>query len=483
MKTLLVVCLLLGSTFAADTESDHAVALAKILAEKGTISATDLEKIESSSDKLDLLAQMLRDKGVLSAEDYSKVSNDPPAPVVTKEIDTSQLPAPAAQAPSSSEVRSSLPLQVYGTLLVNGFYNTALTNNEDIPLFASKRGSDPSGNDKNFAMTARQSRFGLRLRGPEVAGARLSGQFEFDFLGGKAAFTNGIDMDLPRLRLGFGRLDWESWSFEAGQDWAIFAPLNPVSLAEYAIPMFSTSGNLWIRLPQLRAEYHHALNSKTTLLTQFAALDPNMGDFPTTTFTSSRTPLIGERGRAPGFETRFNVSRKVADRDYSVGISTHYARGKNFGLVSNSPVFHGVDSWGVALDYILPLTKQFSFTGEAYEGRALGIFSSASGEAILPIGTPGAHGVESRGGWIQAQYNFNPQWQLNLGYGIESEPSSNLRIGDRSKNQTYTTNVLYKLSKNVTFAWEYRRFLTNYNNQSLANNEGDHANVAVAYSF
>jgi len=46
---------------------------------------------------------------------------------------------------------------VYGTVLLNALYNTALTNIEDIPLFVGKRGSDPSGNDKNFAMTARQS--------------------------------------------------------------------------------------------------------------------------------------------------------------------------------------------------------------------------------------------------------------------------------------------------------------------------------------
>lgn len=492
MKTLLAVILLVATTFAADTNSDQALELAKILAQKGTISATELAQIQSATDKVSLLANILRDRGVLTADEYARVSY--PTENTSPQLVLASAPAPvppqaAADKPAApkGEVlsQSGFPLEVYGTLLLNAAYNTALTNIEDIPLFAGKQGSDLTGADKNFAMTARQTRLGFRVRGGEVAGAKLSGQVEIDFLGGKAAFANGIDMDLPRLRLAFGKLDWKSWSFEAGQDWALFAPLNPTSLAEFAIPTFSASGNPWIRLPQIRGEYHNAVSERTTVQAQFAALDPNMGDFPTTAFTSGRTPLIGERGRGPAGEARLAVSHKVDDRTYAVGFSTHYARGKNFGTVgtTNTPVTSPVNSWGIAADYSLPFTKSFNLTGEVFDGRALGIFSAASGEAILPVNTVGQHGVETRGGWIQGQFNLTPKWQTNLAYGLESPNLDNLRTGDRSKNQTYMANLMYKLSKNVTFAWEYRRFLTNFKNQLAANEEGDHANVAVAYTF
>src|SRR5206468_4925671 len=136
--------------------------------------------------------------------------------------------------------------------------------------------------------------------GPKVAGAQVNGQFEFDMLGGKAAFGNGMNMDLFRLRLAFGRLDWEKFSLEAGQDWSVFAPLNPTSLAEFAIPSMSASGNPWIRLPQFRLEAHSPSSSPTRFQLQVAAIDPDMGDFPTAVFTSGRVPGIGERGRAPG---------------------------------------------------------------------------------------------------------------------------------------------------------------------------------------
>jgi len=485
--------LFVATAFAVDTNSDQTLELAKILAQKGTISAVELAQIQSATNKLSLLANILRDRGLLSADEYARVSHsaeNPQGRLLLASAPVTPPPQAAAEkpAPSKGEVltQSGFPLEVYGTLLLNATYNTALTNLEDIPLFAGKQGSDLTGADKNFAMTARQSRLGFRLRGGEVAGAKLAGQVEIDFLGGKAAFANGIDMDLPRLRLAYGKLDWKKWSFEAGQDWAVFAPLNPTSLAEFAIPEFSASGNPWIRLPQLRAEYHNALSDRTTFQAQFAALDPNMGDFPTAPFTSGRTPLIGERGRGPSGEIRLSISNKVADRTYAIALSTHYARGKNFGTIGTNtptPVTKGVDSWGVAADYTLPFTKTFNLSGEVFEGRALGIFSAASGQAILPVNTVGQHGVETRGGWIQGQFNLTPKWQTNLAYGLESPNPDNLRTGDRSKNQTYMANLMYKLSKNVTFAWEYRRFLTNFKNQLAANEQGDHANIAVAYTF
>ena len=84
---------------------------------------------------------------------------------------------------------------------------------------------------------------------------------------------------------------------------------------------------------------------------------------------------------------------------------------------------------------------------------------------------------------MQAQFNLNPKWQVNLAYGIDLANMSELRTGDRSRNQTYMGNLMYKFSPQVTFAWEWRRFLTDFRNQQFANERGDHANMAVAYTF
>src|SRR5262249_8343841 len=149
--------------------------------------------------------------------------------------------AVAAKAPTTSQTQEhpvttqgGPSVSLYGAVLTNAFFNTAPTNMQDMPQFVLKQGSESPASDKNFGMTARQTRIGLRFQHSNVVGAKLSGQFEFDLFGGKTPLPNGMDMDMFRLRLAFGRLDWTHFAFEAGQDWAVFAPLNPTSLAMYA---------------------------------------------------------------------------------------------------------------------------------------------------------------------------------------------------------------------------------------------------------
>jgi len=100
----------------------------------------------------------------------------------------------------------------------------------------------------------------------------------------------------------------------------------------------------------------------------------------------------------PGIDSRLLFTDTMEGRDFAVGVSGHYGRGKDVGTVGSLNVVRPVDSWGVALDWSLPFLKLFNVTGEAYEGRALGIFSVASGESVGAVGTRGEHGVLSRGG-------------------------------------------------------------------------------------
>ena len=490
----LMTCLLAVTASAA---SDPASTLARILAEKGTISAAEFSQVESAAEgqRVDRLAAILEQKGILTGTELARLSAPggeaaaPPAAVAggagASGVLAGSRPPQTRQTSAAPPVvaQTKVPVTIYGTLLLSSFYNTAGTNNQDIPLFATKQGSDPSGGDKNFGMTARQSRFGLRYQGPQVGGASINGLFEVDLMGGKAGFANGIDMDFFRLRLAYGRLDWQKFSLEAGQDWAIFSPLNPTTLAEYGIPGFSASGNLWIRIPQLRAEYRSTMSDSSRVLWQIAATDSNIGDYSTTTYATLRTPSIGERGRMPAVDARTGWTTRYDDRDFTLGLSAHYGRAKNFGTVAGQNVQMGVDSWGVSLDYTLPVTHFLALTGEAFAGRALGIFSATSGEVVLPPGTPGQHGVEARGGWAQAQVNFNARWQANLAYGLEAPKAGQLPVGNRSKNQTYMGNIMFKVSPALTFAWEYRRLLTDFRNQPFANERGDHVNLGIAYSF
>src|SRR5258708_23512271 len=101
-------------------------------------------------------------------------------------------------------------------------------------------------------------------------------------------------------------------------------------------------------------------------------------------------------------------------------------------------------------------------TGEDCERRALGIYVVGSGQAILPVGTPGAHGVGAAGGWTQAQIQLAPRVQWNLSYGMESNEAANLRSGDRNRNRTAMSNVMFNLSPQLTVAGEWRRVFPDF---------------------
>lgn len=513
MKISVVRIALLAAALAAQSQAqESARQLARVLAEKGVLNARELSAVEhaDAEEAVRMLSAMLYEKGILTRSEIARVGGSGGvAPILgsfeaklVPALLTTPVPGPVAMAAAPAVQQAAVApakpggtttsaapavtsaarfgVQVYGTALFNAFYNTAGTNIEDIPLLATRRGTDPY---ENSGMTARQSRFGLRYQGPDVFGAKLSGAAEIDMLGGKAPLANGVSMDLVRLRLAYGRLDWKNASIEAGQDWAVFSPLNPTSMASFAIPAMSASGNPWIRSPQFRAEFRSDASRAVRILFQVAALDPNVGDNTTAAVLDARAPGIGERGGGPAVETRLAVIGKIVERDASFGVSSHYNRGENVGTLAGATVTRAVDSWGVNLDYTVPFSKRFSLTGEAYTGRALGLFSVSSGQSVLPVGTVGEHGVGARGGWAQAQVNFSTRWQVNLVYGIEQMEQKNLRTGDRGKNQTYMTNFMYKLSPHITWALEWRRFLTDYRNQQVVNAIGDHVNLGIGYIF
>jgi hypothetical protein len=66
---------------------------------------------------------------------------------------------------------------------------------------------------------------------------------------------------------------------------------------------------------------------------------------------------------------------------------------------------------------------------------------------------------------------------------LESDEGHNLITGSRAKNQTYMTNLMYKVSPHITWAWEWRRLMTNHQNQQTLNATINVANMAIAYVF
>ncbi|MDH3530565.1 MAG: hypothetical protein OEQ28_13455, partial [Acidobacteriota bacterium] len=157
-------------------------------------------------------------------------------------------PATAEQKKDLSFDAGDYRITPYGIIFFNAFSNSGGTNNADDPLWAAP------GARGNASASGRQTRLGVRFEGGKLGNANVKGVVEADFYGGFPAVGIGEHMGVVRLRLANVRLDWERTSVIVGQDWMIFAPNSPTSLAAQAIPQFASAGNPWARLPQVRVE-------------------------------------------------------------------------------------------------------------------------------------------------------------------------------------------------------------------------------------
>src|SRR5258708_16027944 len=192
MKSVVHFCFLLllvaqSSAFGEDAPT----LLARLLMEKGAITASDFARIESAStqDRVALLATMLEAKGVLSNRELAQITGTPREamaaearviPAVYTGTPVGAAPAQAAASPARQAVKgpeappvtsqSKFPVTLYGTVLFNAFYDTALTNIQDVPLLAAKHATAAIRHDKRLGMTARHSRLGPSNQGGAGAG-------------------------------------------------------------------------------------------------------------------------------------------------------------------------------------------------------------------------------------------------------------------------------------------------------------------------
>ena len=105
-------------------------------------------------------------------------------------------------------------------------------------------------------------------------------------------------MGLPRLLVAFARIENARTAFEIGQDHMILAPNDPTSLASFAFPALFRSGNLYLRVPQVRVEQALPLGLRVT----GGILAPIGGDLPGEDYRFVPQALGGERSRRPAMQ-------------------------------------------------------------------------------------------------------------------------------------------------------------------------------------
>jgi hypothetical protein len=383
-----------------------------------------------------------------------------------------------AQAPTPTPPPEA-KIAAYGLVFVNAYGNSGGTNNVDIPLFAGT-------GEGNFGATARGTRLGIRLSGATVGRARLGGLIEADFFGGFAPVGVGDNMGIVRLRSAAARLEWTTSVLVAGQDWMIFAPANPVSLACTGIPLMAASGNPWARLPQLRVERRAGA---ATL--QAGVLAPSTGDFSSTFLAQ---PGSGGLGRVPFVQARVAAAKANAlgsGKPASLGVSGHWGR-------SRTPVGTGhvdVDTAAGALDLSLPLGNRVTLTGEAFTGKNLAGFQAGVFQGLNPdpaaldprVPRPGPQAITTAGGWAQLGWVLPGVAGVTLygTYGLEDPDDADLasvaRRDWRLRNRTAALSFVHKLSDRLSWGIEARQVQTRL--LQSGEKENTHVNAAASLGF
>lgn len=367
------------------------------------------------------------------------------------------------QAQTKIESASKYRVRLYGIALVNLFGNSGSVDSVDLPTLATRRESSyPAG---SFGGTLRQSTLGLQVFGPEIAGAKTSGDIQFDFGGGFPLVPNGVTMGVVRLRTATLRADWTDTALVGGQDSLFFAPLAPTSFASIAVPALAYSGKLWSWTPQLRVEKRVALSTNSEVSIKVGILDSLTGETPALQYT--RQPTAGEASGQPAYAAHFSWNRKVGDRTTTVGAGGYYGR-QNWGFGRN------VDSWAGVVDWDLPLGHSLALSGEVYRGRAIGGLGAATGRSVVfsgPSQDPASSlvGVNAVGGWTQLKFMPAPRIEFNAAIGEDYPFSRDVlrfpqNIGYANeltlRNQQGFVNVIARPRSDLVVSLEYRHLRT-----------------------
>lgn len=423
------------------------------------------ENAELKARLTQLEASVAEIKQMLTAAVARPADQPAAAPLAPAAIAPAPAP-PMATAPAQPEkppVRSKFGVELYGYIKGDGAWDSARMFNGN---FAQWVESEPaSGADSEYNLTARESRLGIDIRGPEMAGARTSGKVEIDFMGG------GLEnRPLPMMRHAYLQLEWPEHdiSLIAGQTWDVISPLFPLAV-NYAPGWWA--GNVGYRRPQFRLTKGFKLGESTKLTLQGAA---------TRTIGDINLLGPGDTGEDAGFPT---VQARAAltfhgfsGQTATVGVSGHYGREEydtdNIGSRVDLP------SWSGSLDLLVPLSAKVTVKGEIFRGRNMDEYLGGIGQGVNPATL---RGITDVGGW--ASVNFGPWrgWRFGVGYTADDPVNRDLGAGDRSRNRSLFGNVFFDINDAVQLGLELADWQTLYVNK--ADGEAIRVQTALYYRF
>ena len=343
-------------------------------------------------------------------------------------------------------VWSSLDIQIYGYLKLDAAYDSSRINNGNYAQWVERE--DEHDNDGQFNMTANESRFGVKINGPDNGTMKTSGRAEVDFYGG-----GGENKAHLMMRHAYMKLDWPDCRFNiiAGQTSDVISPLFPSTL-NYSVGWWT--GNIGYRRPQIRLTKEYGLDEQTDLKIE-GALTRTIGR-PSVTETDS-----GEDSGLPTIQARASMTMPLYGPGPTVvGLSGHLGEEE----YDTDPGERDFQTWSINLDVTQPVRNWLSIKGELFTGENLDAYLGGIGQGVITdIGELNHYEeIGSKGGWIAASLGPWDKMRFNVGGGFDYVQRRNVNNGDRTMNRSVFGNMYYTLNKNTEWAVELSNWQTEY---------------------
>ena len=387
-------------------------------------------------------------------------------------------------------------VELFARVIANVGYTSGATNDAAVPQLAVPV-EVGAPTPESFTLVLRQTRFGGAVTVREVLGGTFDADVDLDLFGGRDAAGAFPLFPVPRLRTARAALRWARTSLMVGSETPLISDLDPLSLAAVGVPNFSTAGNLWNWLPQVRASQELG-GGRVRWAVQGAVIAPFVGvpyqgtELPTTGPYAVPVADAGERSGLPFLQARLRArwggdadALALADvRDAVTGEGpSEIGFGVHRGWVQVAPGESHASS-ALAMDVRLVLRRAVELRGEAYVGQLVqGLGGGAIGQSFgrPPMGAPeGARGepLRNAAGWAQLNVRPTESWLAGVGCGVDRVREDEQPV--RRRNLPCAAHVRWQPIAPVLLGFEYRRLATWYDDVRAT---AHHFNLALGFEI
>ena len=306
--------------------------------------------------------------------------------------------------------------------------------------------------DSRFTVSGQQSLVGLKIAGPDMGSFTSGGVVAANFFGEQPVANNpGLFFLLANAELRNDR-----WRFWIGQDADGIGRQNTNSPSWVSHKM---QGNFGQIRPGFRVERYFPCSETIDSSLYFGVTQQAVNDFiamPGIAGIDNGWPNVEMRWEST-FGAKAEAGRPVL---FAIGGLIGETRAVDDLAMSGINVS---TSWAVIPEVRIE-GERLGFQGEAFIGQAMGTYNGAIGQSLNPMD---GEAIYSAGGFGELFWKATPYFTASIGYGIDNPRDRDLglvtpMIGQRSRNESYWLNFIWKISDEWESRFEVSHLATDY---------------------